>query len=191
MLTKLSELNPYVTVKTVKSEYDFKEQIKKSDIIIITEILEKEILFEYNRICRENKKGFIYTCSLGLSGFLFVDFGDEHIIYNEIGDEPLTFYIKNISQENEGIVTIDIDKDNSLNNIKTKYVIFKDIKGMTELNNKAPIEITILSNDKFSIGNTSSFNKYISGGIVKETYIPIKKKFSSLKESFLFLLMKK
>ena len=55
---------------------------------------------------------------------------------------------------------------------------------MTELNNKAPIEITILSNDKFSIGNTSSFNKYISGGIVKETYIPIKKKFSSLVVSF-------
>ena len=99
---------------------------------------------------------------------MFIDFGDENIIYNEIGEDPLTFYIKNISQENEGITTIDIDKDNTLNNIKSKYVIFKNNKRKTELNNKDPIEINILFNDKFSIGN---------GDIVKETYIPIKKKF--------------
>ena len=50
--------------------------------------------------------------------------------------------------------------------------------------NGAPIENNILSNDKFSIGNISSFNKYISGDNVKETYIHIKKKFSSFEERF-------
>ena len=57
--------------------------------------------------------------------------------------------------------------------------------------NGAPIENNILSNDKFSIGNISSFNKYISGDNVKETYIHIKKNFLLLKKDFLLLSMKK
>ena len=184
-LKKLSELNPYVTINKIETSKDFKNEIKNYDVIIITEIIEKEILFEYNKLCRENKKGFIYTSNLGLAGFLFVDFGDEHIIFNEIGNEPLTFYIKNISQENEGVITIDNDNEHNLNNLKSHFVIFKNIKGMTELNDKEPIKIKILSKQSFSIGDTSNFQKYISGGIVKEIYIPFKIKFFSLEESFL------
>ena len=184
-IKKLSELNPYVIINKINTSNDFKNEIKNYDVIIITEIIEKEILFEYNKKCRENKKGFIYTSNLGLAGFLFVDFGDEHVIFNDIGSEPLTFYITNISQENEGVVTIDNNNEHNLNNMKSHYVNFKNIKGMTELNDTNPIKIKILSTDSFSIGNTCNFQKYISGGIVKEIYIPFKTKFFSLEESFL------
>ena len=184
-IEKLSELNPYVVINKINTSNDFKNEIKNYDVIIITEIIEKEILFEYNKICRENKKGFIYTSNLGLAGFLFVDFGDEHVIFNEIGSDPLTFYVTNITQENEGVITIDNNNEHNLNNLKSHYVIFKNIKGMTELNEQKPIKIKILSTESFSIGNTSNFQKYISGGIVKEIYVPFKIKFYSLEESFL------
>ena len=64
------------------------------------------------------------------------------------------------------------------------HVIFKNIKGMTELNNKEPIKIKIIDKETFSIGDTTHFCDYESGGIVKEVLIPFKRKFQNFKESF-------
>ena len=36
----------------------------------------------------------IYTSCLGLSGFVFNEFGEEHIIFNIKGDEPQKFFVK-------------------------------------------------------------------------------------------------
>lgn len=115
---------------------------------------------------------------MGLSGFVFNDFGEEHLIINRTGDDPNSFFIKNITKEKEGKVTINIDNESN------SLYEFSDIKGMEELNNKEPIKINILDGESFSIGDTSNYNEYISGGIVKEVFIPFTRKFKTFEESF-------
>ena len=44
-------------------------------------------------ICKKNKIGFIYILNLGIEGFLFNDFGDNHIINNINGDKNLIYNI--------------------------------------------------------------------------------------------------
>jgi len=69
---KLRSLNPYV--KVTKYEGNIKNNIKKYNLIIITEIMKLDELYEINDICRNHNIGFIYALNLGLTGFLFNDF---------------------------------------------------------------------------------------------------------------------
>lgn len=183
-LDKIRELNREINIDIFEDLETMKNNIKNYDILVISEILDIQTLIEYNYICRANNKKFIYSSALGLSGFVFNDFGDEHLIINKTGDEPQSVTIKNISKEKEGIITINADKDSISLYEFSDYVIFKNIKGMTELNDKEPKKIKIINKQSFSIGDTSNYNEYLSGGIVKEAFIPIKKKFQSFKDSF-------
>ena len=106
------------------------------------------------------------------------------MIINRTGDDPNSFVIKNITKEREGKVTIIIDNESNSLYEFSDYVIFKNIKGMEELNGKEPIKINVLDGESFCIGDTSNYNEYISGGIVKEVFIPFKKKFKTFEESF-------
>ena len=183
-LNKLCELNPYVEVSIIENKNDIKEKILEHDILIITELINKEILYEYNNICRENKKGFIYSCSLGLCGFIFNDFGDEHFIYNKEGKEEQSFYIKNIcKKDNKYLVTIEENEDENLYKTSSDYFSFKNINGMDKLNNENYVKIKIKSSNSFFIENTNDYGEYISGGNIYEKFIPEKIKFNSFKES--------
>jgi ubiquitin-activating enzyme E1 len=183
-LKKLSQLNPYVNVNIVELEEEIIKLIINYDAIIITEMISREKLFEINNICRKNKKGFIYSLCLGISGFIFNDFGDDHIIYNPLGKDKQTFFIKNISNDKKGIVTIDDSNNQSLFTSSSDYFFIDEIKGMEELNDlDNPKKINIIDYKSFYIGDTSNYGKYISGGIIKEAFIPRHISFKSLKES--------
>ena len=80
---KLKENNPYVDVEISES---FNKSLNESHIVVITKILKLKELYEINDFCRKNKKGFIYTGLYGLSTFLFVDFGENHIIFDKNGN---------------------------------------------------------------------------------------------------------
>jgi len=184
-IESLRELNRKINIDIFDSLNKMKNNIKNYNIMVITEILDFQIISEFNFLCRENKIKFIYASTLGLSGFVFNDFGDEHIIINKTGDEPQSFFIKNISKEKEGKVIINKDNETTSLYEFSDNVVFKNIIGMTELNNKEPIKIKkILDGESFLIGDTTNFSDYISGGIVKEVFIPFKKKFYEFKESF-------
>lgn len=110
-LTQLSELNPYVHVSIMKGQ--LMENITKFNVIVITEVMKKEELIEIDEICRKNKIAFIYSAILGLSGFVFDDFGPEHSILDDNGEDCKTYIVKLIS--NDGCVTIDdsLEEENS------------------------------------------------------------------------------
>lgn len=166
---------------SVNSQLNF---LKEYQILIITEFIPKEIAEIINNFCRENKIGFIYTCITGLAGFIFVDFGENFIIYDEDGEENKHFYIKNISKGNPGIVTIDDSVENKKLNLSYgDFVNFKEIIGMNELNDTPPRPIRIISNKSFSIEDTSKFSQYISGGIIEQVKIPKPIFHRSLKEN--------
>ena len=71
--------------------------LNEYNIVIITEIISLETAETLNQYCRMKKIGFIYTSQLGLSSFLFTDFGEDFIIEDMTGLEPEKYYIKSIT----------------------------------------------------------------------------------------------
>ena len=183
---KLSELNPYVKIKIYESKNIF-DKINDYNFVIITELMKTKELYIINDICRKNHIGFIYTCNLGLAGFLFNDFGEKHCVYNENGEDNLVYNLSNIIQNDDKYeIYIDLPVDQSFDLNDGSYVIFKNIKGLEELNNEKPKKISILLNNVFTIENNNlkNNNKYITGGIVEEYKVPKEIKFLSLKNNF-------
>ena len=181
-LNNLSKLNSNVKVVILKD--NLINSISNFDVIIICEIMKEDELFKINKICREKNIGFIYGVVFGLLGFIFVDFGKKFFIYDKYGNESKSFYINNITNGKNCIISIDplSIEDSFLSD--DDYVKFKDIEGMNELNDKIR-KIKVISNYQISIeDDTTNFGKYIKGGNIKEVKIPIEKNYKSLEDNF-------
>jgi ubiquitin-activating enzyme E1 len=187
-LSKLSELNPYVKVSILKveenkdvNEYikNFCEKIKKYNVVVFTEIQPMYFLAQVDKVCRSNNIKLIYGVCLGLAGYVFSDFGEEHTILDETGEEPKTYIVKSISKDKEGLVIIDnIQGTNNLKLGDEDYVRFENVEGMIELNDKDKIfKIKFIDYQSFCIGDTSEFGDYIKGGDIYEVKIPKKKNY--------------
>ena len=179
---KLQELNKYVKVECLLQYNSIEEMIdliEQYNIIVITEIIIKENLIKLNEKCREKKVKFIFCVNLGLTGYIFSDFGNNHLILNKFNKEEKTFIIKSITNDINGLVEIEHLKE-GIGNVKS--VVFNNVKGMIELNDKAPISIKKRDNYSFYIGDTSKLQKYTGGGILKEKQIPIKMEYKGISE---------
>ena len=180
-LSKLKKLNKYVNVDYLKDIESFKNLKNIKDIlinnykvIVISEIISKNIISFLDIISRENKICLIYSVVFGLSSFVFTDFGPKFTIYDETCFEKRKFFIKKIEKSENGLVEIEWNKKRSPN--IRNYVLFKEIKGMTEINynerNKKIFKIEPKSDTEFYIGNTLNYHDYISGGYIEETVPP-------------------
>lgn len=184
-INKLKSLNPYVIVKIHQDIYN--EDIKKYNLIIITEMMKLEDLFYINSICRKNNINFIYTLNLGLTGFLFNDFGNEHYIFDFNGEKKLTYNILTIKEKEEYYkIVLDIPENESFELKEGDYVVFKRVEGLKFLNDGQPKKIIKTNKASFFIENKSKNNdKYISNGYIEEYKMPKKLKFNSFKDNFL------
>jgi len=63
------------------------------------------------------------------------------------------------------------------------YVTFKEIQGMTELNDITPRKVKVFGPYSFSIGDTSSFGDYTNGGLFTQVKMPKYVDFKSFNES--------
>lgn len=159
------------------------ENITKFNVVVITEMMSRKKLEQIDEICRKNKIAFIYSSILGLSGF---DFGPEHNILDDNGEECKTYVVKLI--ENNGCVTIDGYFETGVLMLNDgDFVKFREVGGMTQLNDGKPREIKIISETSFKVVN-EDFNKYpeyTNGGFVEQVKIPKKYHYKSLKERFI------
>ncbi len=96
VIGELKQLNSYVNVSVHKGAVT-EDVVKGYSVVIFTDFYDQEVLLGMNKFCRENGIGFIYTGSLGLYGFCFVDFGDEHTIVDKNGENALHCLITGIS----------------------------------------------------------------------------------------------
>jgi ubiquitin-activating enzyme E1 len=96
-------------------------------------------LIQVNQICRANKIGFILSETLGLAGYAFVDFGENHLITDHDGEATKSFILAAISSEEKATITVHEDKRHSYQ--EGDFVKFIEVEGMTEINNREPIEI--------------------------------------------------
>jgi ubiquitin-activating enzyme E1 len=82
------------------------EVLGQFNVVIFTDFYDREKLIQYNEFCRSKGIAFIYTGSLGLYGFGFVDFGDNHVVLDKDGEELKSCMVSHISQEKEAVVTV-------------------------------------------------------------------------------------
>ena len=180
-LKKLSDLNPYVQCDIMEGN-DIIKKIKHYNVIVITEIMNKEQLFLINEECRKNKSGFIYSAGLGITGFCFVDFGD-HIVTDKNGEEVKSYIIKTITNKGEFFIDKTVDNKN-FNINKGNYVVFREVEGLNELNDEKPRLLTKVTPISFCISDNLKYENYISGGICEEVKEKIILQFESLKNRF-------
>jgi len=64
------------------------------------------------------------------------------------------------------------------------YVKFVEVEGMTELNNRDPIEISVNGPFSFKLKlDTTGFSDYTGQGVVEDVKVPKKQAYHSLQES--------
>jgi len=189
VIANLKMLNEFVKVDFLKENIlqDIINIIPKNyDVVVLTELISQKESIKIDDVCRKNNIPFIYTAALGLTGFIFTDFGKEHKIYEKSNKEIKKYIIKNITKDKNGICEIIRDEKESGKFIE-KYVIFKNIEGMTELNFenlKKATKVKYRNKTSFYIMDTSNFKDYIKGGYVQEIILPEIKHYKSLKERF-------
>ena len=175
-ITKLKKLNKYVDVNYFQ-ETSLKDILNKIvgnfNVVVITEIIEKNKLFLLDDISRKNNICLIYSLVFGMTSFVFDDFGENFTIIDEHCLKKRKFSIKNIENSIKGLVEI---QSNNMNNTIQDYILFKDVEGMTEINysetSKKIFKIEPKDNNSFYIGNTLNYGKYKSGGYIEETALP-------------------
>ncbi|KAG9332397.1 hypothetical protein JZ751_014495 [Albula glossodonta] len=112
---------------------------------------------------------------------LFCDFGEDMLVFDTNGEQPLSAMVSMVTKDSAGVVTC---LDEARHGFETgDYVTFTEVQGMTELNSAQPMEIKTLGPYTFSIGDTSSFSDYLRGGIVSQVKVPKKISFKSLTAS--------
>ena len=193
-LEKLSKLNPNVKVSALTDvKYNdtnfFMKQIEKYNVIVLTELYPMPLVTQMDTICRSKNIKFIYGVCFGLAGYIFTDFGPKHIIYDEKGGDIKSYIIESITKDKEGIVTIDTIQDTIKLDIgEGDYVRFKNVGGMTELNDeKKEFQIHFNDYQSFKIGDTSNFGEYTRGGVVYQVKKPIEKQYMEFAKRALYI----
>lgn len=102
---KMSELNDNVNIRVVK--HITVENIICNTVAIFCDYHVYDLLY-WNRICRENNVKFIMLQTMGLTGNIFCDFGDNHIVNDSDGEPERHGLVSKI--EHNRLVTIDAHK---------------------------------------------------------------------------------
>uniref|UniRef100_A0A8C2X5A8 E1 ubiquitin-activating enzyme n=1 Tax=Cyclopterus lumpus TaxID=8103 RepID=A0A8C2X5A8_CYCLU len=176
---RLAELNNYVSV-TACTEALTEDYLTKFQVVVLTnsDLEEQQQLGEF-----AHSKGIklIVADTRGLFGQLFCDFGEEMVVYDTNGEQPLSAMISMITKDSKGVVTC---LDEARHGFESgDYVTFTEVQGMTELNGCQPVEIKVLGPYTFSICETAGFTDYIRGGIVSQVKMPKKISFKSISSS--------
>ncbi|XP_034028416.1 ubiquitin-like modifier-activating enzyme 1 [Thalassophryne amazonica] len=176
---RLAELNSYVSVNAYTGELteDYLTQFQM--VVLTNSTLDEQI--QIGEFCHSKGIKLIVADTRGLFCQVFCDFGDEMVVYDTNGEQPLSAMISMITKDSPGVVTC---LDEARHGFESgDYVSFTEVLGMTELNNCKPVEIKVLGPYTFSICDTTSFSDYIRGGIVTQVRMPAKVSFKSISSS--------
>jgi ubiquitin-activating enzyme E1 len=156
VVRKLAELNSNVEVKSFTKPLTTK-YMKHFDVIVLTDsTLEEQ--YKINRFTHSNNIKFINCMTLGLTGQIFTDFGNNFTVYDTDGEQPINGIISNISNDKEGLVTC--IKPHKLNMSSDCYVTINEVKGMIEVNNNT-YKIKYVDKESFRICcDTTKFKEY-------------------------------
>ncbi|KAJ2493780.1 E1 ubiquitin-activating protein, partial [Coemansia sp. RSA 2052] len=176
---RLAELNQYVPVSVLDKELT-PEDLALFKCVVITELPLQQRL-ELGDFAHKNNVCFISTEIRGLFGYTFNDFGEQFVVEDTTGEEPLSGMIASVEQSAEGVVTCLDETRHGLED--GQLVTFIEVQGMTELNACEPRRVKVLGPYTFSIGDTSSLSAYTRGGLFQQVKEPSSVKFASLRDA--------
>ena len=194
IIERIKELNPNVECNVLKQNDKEDNNYEKEllfllshfcnyNMIIRSEFVSKKTIIEINKECRKLNKALIYTCALGLAGFLFNDFGKEHIISDPYEKDDNFYPIKNIKKGEKTIIELEKSLEGFPNIGDECFIILSDIKGMLELNKDIIYKAKFLSISEYEIDvNSINFNEYKYGGFLQVVTIPNKIQFKTFEE---------
>lgn len=176
---RLAELNNYVPVSTHTGPLTEDFLVNFQVVVLTNSSLDEQL--RVGDFCHDKSIKFIVADTRGLFGQLFCDFGEDMVVMDVNGEQPLSAMISMITTDNAGVVTC---LDEARHGFESgDFVTFTEIHGMDELNNCEPVEIKVLGPYTFSICDTTKFSDYVRGGIVSQVKMPKKISFKSLKAS--------
>ena len=100
-------------------------------IAVLVDNWDYDQVVSFNNQMRIKDKGFILTGGLCLYGYIFVDFGDNHLINDPNGEKQQRRYIQNMTNEIQAQVTI-LQDDRPLE--VGNSIFISCVKGMSEIN---------------------------------------------------------
>lgn len=183
---RLSELNPYVSLNiltySIEDDTDL-EYLKQYQCVILTE-LPLHLQIKINKFCREQSLQikFISCDVYGVFCSAFCDFGDSFEVTDPNGEEPKDIFIESISKDNPALVTCLQEKMHGLED--GDNVTFKEVNGMTEINDKI-FSISVRTPESFTINCDTSnqeFSPFTHGGRAIQVKTPILMKYESLEK---------
>ncbi|KAH7968746.1 hypothetical protein HPB52_011008 [Rhipicephalus sanguineus] len=140
-----------------------------SQVVVLTETSLAEQM-SISLIARRNNVALIVADTRGLAGQIFCDFGDNFRVTDPNGEQALSVPIGSITKEQQGIVSCPEETRHGLED--GDYVTFSEVKGMNEINSSPPMKIKVLSPTEFSVGDTTQFSDYTSGGFATQVKMP-------------------
>ena len=197
IIEKIKDLNPFVQSDIIRPNYNLENnnyenelkfilsKIEKYNMIIITEFISKNSINKINSICKKLNKGLIYSCALGLSGFLFNFFSNEHIVSSPSEKNDTYYPIKNIIKGEETIIQLEKSLEGFPDIIEDDYIKLRDINGINGFNEDKIYKITkriSISEYKINI-NSKNFNDYTYGGFLQVISLPVKMSFQTFEEN--------
>jgi len=175
---KVSELNKYVNMHVKTGELS-ESLIKEHSVVVLTNSTLEEQR-RVNSITHEAGIAFIVADVRGLYAQVFNDFGSSFTVVDTDGNQPLSAMIASVGKEEKGVVTC---LDEHRHGFETgDFVKFSEVKGMEELNG-LEFEVNVTGPYTFSIGDTSAFSDYVSGGVATQVKKPKIVSFKNLEDS--------
>ncbi|KAM0843806.1 hypothetical protein ACQ4PT_057473 [Festuca glaucescens] len=180
-VAKLQELNNAVLISALTEELSNGHLSKFQAVVFTNLTLDKSV--EFDDYCRSQQPpvAFIKAEVCGLFGSVFCDFGPEFTVLDVDGEEPRTGIIASISNGNPA--TVFCVDDERLEFKEGDLVVFKEVNGMTELNDGKPRKILDAGLSYFHIEeDTRYFGIYAKGGIATQVKESTILEFKSLRE---------
>uniref|UniRef100_A0A8C7XLE1 E1 ubiquitin-activating enzyme n=1 Tax=Oryzias sinensis TaxID=183150 RepID=A0A8C7XLE1_9TELE len=164
---RLAELNNYVPVTAYTGALT-EDYLTKFQVVVLTNSTLDEQK-HFGDFCHSKGIKIIIADTRGLFGQLFCDFGEEMVVYDSNGEQPLSAMISMITKDTAGVVTC---LDEARHGFESgDYVTFTEVQGMVELNGSSPCSTGPYT---FSICDTTGFSDYVRGGIVSQVKMPKK-----------------
>ncbi|OQS07784.1 ubiquitin activating enzyme, E1 family, partial [Thraustotheca clavata] len=177
---KLAELNPYVPVHVHTGPVV--ETIIEQYRVVVLSNGSRSYAKRINEICHKRNIAFIATESRGVFGSVFCDFGDEFIVSDKDGEQPITCMVSSVMQSAEAptklVVTVTDDNRHQLET--GDYVTFREIQGLDYLNGCEAVPITVTGPYTFTIDNPKGNSASGGFGYVTQVKQPLTLRFSTM-----------
>lgn len=175
----LAELNQYVKVSVLPESTITPDVLARFHVVVAT-ATPRQQLVEWNNYCHSKSIAFIATDVFGVAGYCFSDFGPAHVVKDKNGENAKSAVVVGITKGARTLVHTHDAKRHGFDD--GDYVVFKEVEGMTVLNDAKPRKITNCKAHSFELEgeDSSAWPEHTTGGIVEQAKVPLTVAFAPL-----------